>query len=517
MEAKTHESIPVQSPVPAHARAPAADSFGELMAEQLRHAPWLLLSITLHGLAVLVVLWMPVTQVHRDERAVVMNPPEEVEPLPEPPEEEPPPVPEEAPDEPQLQDATLPPTPDAADSPAEFPSALAAASDALEASDLTATLGLGAGPRGPYGGRRGSGRGDGSRGGRQTIDAIERGLEWLAAHQDRDGRWDADGFMKHDPSGTPSDGPGNPMHDVGVTGLALLAFLGDGNDMNRGPHRDVVRRGIRWLRHQQDPESGRIGNANSGEFIYDHAIATYAMVEAYGLSEAKLLRRYAQRAIDYLESHRNPHGVWRYQPRDNDNDTSVTGWCVMAYTSAEHFGLQTHSEALTFAEEWFTEMTDPVSGRTGYIERGSGSSRRPGVHGEEFPVARGECLTAVALMCRFFMGQDPNRRAIMARQADRIVACPPLWSEAEGSIDHYYWYYGSYALFQMGSFGGRDYWREWSQHLGPNVVQRQRRDGHFRGSWDPAGAWGEDGGRVYSTAILVLTLEAFYRYTLLVH
>ena len=36
------------------------------------------------------------------------------------------------------------------------------------------------------------------------------------------------------------------------------------------------------------------------------------------------------------------------------------------------------------------------------------------------------------------------------------------------------------------------------------------------GSWDPIGAWGEDGGRVYSTAILVLTLEAYYRYSRLV-
>ena len=32
----------------------------------------------------------------------------------------------------------------------------------------------------------------------------------------------------------------------------------------------------------------------------------------------------------------------------------------------------------------------------------------------------------------------------------------------------------------------------------------------------PAGAWGEDGGRVYSTAILTLTMQANYRYTPLV-
>ena len=47
-------------------------------------------------------------------------------------------------------------------------------------------------------------------------------------------------------------------------------------------------------------------------------------------------------------------------------------------------------------------------------------------------------------------------------------------------------------------------------------MKTQRDDANFDGSWDPAGAWGEDGGRVYSTAILVLTLEAYYRYTKIV-
>ena len=33
-----------------------------------------------------------------------------------------------------------------------------------------------------------------------------------------------------------------------------------------------------------------------------------------------------------------------------------------------------------------------------------------------------------------------------------------------------------------------------------------------RGSWDPVGPWGVDGGRVYSTAILAMCLEVYYRY-----
>ena len=53
--------------------------------------------------------------------------------------------------------------------------------------------------------------------------ALHRALEWLKDHQDEDGRWDADGFMRHDTEGDPCNGPGSSVHAVGVTGLALLA------------------------------------------------------------------------------------------------------------------------------------------------------------------------------------------------------------------------------------------------------------------------------------------------------
>src|SRR5690606_27886769 len=97
-------------------------------------------------------------------------------------------------------------------------------------------------------------------------------------------------------------------------------------------------------------------------------------------------------------------------------------------------------------------------------------------------------------------------------QADLILKRPPVWNPNDGSIDHYYWYYASYALFQM---GGR-YWSTWAKDLTEAVVEKQREDGNYEGSWDPIGVWGEDGGRVYSTAILCLPLEVYYRYSRLV-
>ena len=165
------------------------------------------------------------------------------------------------------------------------------------------------------------------------------------------------------------------FHALLIVG-ALLAFLGDGSTMRSGPYKNVVKKAVKWLRKQQGP-NGLFGTAASHDFVYDHAIASYAMCEAFGLSKYTVLRENAQGGINYLESHRNPYACWRYQPRDNDNDSSVTGWCLRAYRSADDFGLQGNQQALKIVANFLDELTDPTTGELGYTKRGEGSSLLP--------------------------------------------------------------------------------------------------------------------------------------------
>jgi hypothetical protein len=360
---------------------------------------------------------------------------------------------------------------------------------------------------GKFGSRFGKGKEKALRSGGSTVaESVEKGLRWLKNHQDEDGRWDAANFMKHDKEGTPCDGPGNPVNDVGITALALLAFLGDGSTMKVGVHKEVVRKAVKWLLQQQG-EDGLFGTTSSHEHIYSHAIATLAMCEAYGLSDYKALRAPAQKGIDYIQAVRNPYKVWRYFPRDGDNDTSVTGWMVLALKSAEEFKLKIDTDALKAAELWFDSVTDPSTGVAGYTRKGEGSSRKESMQ-TKFPSSKTECMTAVALISRVFLGQDPKKYPVMEAAANTMLKKPPVWNEADGSIDMYYWYYGSLAMFQMGG----NHWTQWSQKMKDAILKQQRNDANFLGSWDPKDPWGEDGGRVYSTAIMVLCLEVYFRY-----
>ncbi|MCA8974666.1 MAG: hypothetical protein KDC98_08085, partial [Planctomycetes bacterium] len=271
--------------------------------------------------------------------------------------------------------------------------------------------------------------------------------------------------------------------------------------------RETVARGVAWLQKQQQ-NNGLFGTNRAHDFIYDHAIATYAICEAFGLGDDEALRAAAQGGLDYLEAHRNPYSAWRYQPRDNDNDTSVTSWCLMACESGQQFGLKVSGQAQWTAFSFFDQITDVTIGRHGYTRMGEPSGRQPGDHGVRFPVEKGEALTAAGLCCRCLLGQDPEDHPLLTTAADLILKRLPEWDDKAGSIDLYYWYYASMALYQVGDAP----WRTWSKALHRALLPSQRTDDAFAGSWDPISAWGHEGGRVYATAMALLCLQAPYRY-----
>jgi hypothetical protein len=485
-------------------------TFHDLLYDWMQRAPWLAISAAAHLLLFFVLAAIPWAELREEEPVVIhAHLPTVVEVPYEPP--APPPEPELQPlepTEPALQTAELPP--DAADAALDAPSEPASAVDwTADPFAALPQLGIGGGfPAGGHWGGRGV-RGN-LPGGSGIAPALDSALKWLAAHQMDDGAWDCDGFAERCGSvgAGACGGAGGSTHDVGVTGLAVLAFLGDGHTTSAGAYRDVVARAVAWLRAEQDPDTGLIGARASRDFLYDHAIATLALCEAYYATRSPLLRRPAQLAVNLILTARDPYGAWRYDlPSIGDADTSVTGWMVFALARAREAGLEGDFRgAFDGALAFLDEVTDPASGRTGYSARGELSSRTPA--NEHFPREAGEAMTAVGLLCRIFLGQTPADTPLLARQADLLRARPPVWDPEAHTNDIYYWYYATYALYQM----GKPWWPAWEKALGAAVVDSQRTDGDARGSWDPECAWGFSGGRVYSTALMALALEVYFRY-----
>ncbi|MEQ8763016.1 MAG: tetratricopeptide repeat protein [Planctomycetota bacterium] len=351
----------------------------------------------------------------------------------------------------------------------------------------------------------------GRRGGSsRTEAAVDLGLKWLAEHQSPDGRWDSDGFT--DLCQVDCGGLGDPLNDIGLTGLALLSFLGTGNSTTTGPYKANVRNAVTYLKRIQDRDTGFFGDKVGQRFLYNHALASLAMVEAYHLSgRHPLLEKTAQGAVNYILRSRNPYKAWRYDsPPNGENDTAVTGWMVLVLIQAKEAGLAIDKSALDGALMWLDEMTNPETGRTGYITKGGYSARDTGTE-DDFPFDKTEAMTAEALLARIFMGQS-SRHPAMRSGAHLLRALPPRWRPEAGEVDMYYWFFGTQTMFQL---GGRD-WRDWNQALSEAVLPNQHTEETCqKGSWDPVGPWGKEGGRVYSTALMVLSLETPYRYDMI--
>lgn len=345
-----------------------------------------------------------------------------------------------------------------------------------------------------------------------TRRAVRSSLDWLAGHQEDAGFWDCDEFMNHDPDHDRCDGAGMMENDVGITALALLAFLASGDALDDGGDIEVIRKATDWLVARQDEKTGLIGKRMGHTFMYGHAIATIAVCEAAGIGGRTELLPAAGRAVDFALKARNPAGAWRYDfPPIGDNDTSITAWMTVALATARDLGIDVPRDPLFTVIEWLDEVTDTEIGRVGYDSLGSLSSRVQSLN-DNFPPEKGEAMTAAGLLCRFLAVRKPKKDALKTLHTELILEKLPEWDPEGFGCDLYYWYYGTQAMHQM---GGKP-WKSWNRALGSALLKTQSKRGSSKGSWDPVGPWGYAGGRVYSTAIAALSLQTPTRHKKLV-
>ena len=321
--------------------------------------------------------------------------------------------------------------------------------------------------------------------------AVQAALEWLAANQSADGRWEAKRFG----AGVERNVLGNDRHgagakaDTGVTGLALLAFLGSGNTHKDGKYATNVRKGLEFIMNSQGRDGSLGGEAETFAFMYCHGMATLSLSEAYAMTHDNRLEPFVTRAIDFTLSMQHPQtGGWRYQPGDT-GDTSQLGWQMMSLKSAELAGIPMSQRTRDGMVRFLKSVTSgPHQGRASY---------RPGER-------TSRTMTAEALVCRQFLGMERTNPA-SDEAGDFVMEELP----GKGKLNLYYWYYASLSMYQLQG----EYWRKWNDALQPALLKSQETAGNLRGSWSPDDdLWGGYGGRVYSTAMGTLCLEVYYRY-----
>lgn len=364
-------------------------------------------------------------------------------------------------------------------------------------------------------------------GSKASETAVDEGLAWLARHQALDGRWSMHN-LGHDPftrceHGDACTQPGS-VYDVAHSGLAVLAFQAGGNYyFNHHLYSDVVRNGLDWLVEHQYATGALVTDVpnsnvktkkltvqeraqrrmhNDQNYMYEHGIATFALADACAAAKAsgsaadeKYLAA-LRKAVTFIYSQQHHDGGWRYNANGNeDSDTSVTGWQVLALKSAREAGLDVNPQVIARVRAFFSARDTHQHGRTAYLNG----------------TVHTEATTGVGMLAHQFLLGDPETPLVhqaatwLADQAER------RWGDhsSAAGVDYYLWYNCTLAMFQAGG----EEWKTWNDAVRDTILNLQEHRGCTRGSWSPNDQWGDRGGRIYSTALAILTLETYYRYT----
>jgi len=317
--------------------------------------------------------------------------------------------------------------------------------------------------------------------------AIAAGLRWLAEHQMPDGGWSFEHTKALSCLGKCRNPGRYPECRNAATALALLAFLRAGQTQKCGDHPLVVQRGLDFLAGRV-PDNGDL--SEKGGTMYSHGLATLALCQAYGDTKDPRLREPAQRAVSFIVyAQDRKGGGWRYAPRQ-PGDTSVSGWQLTALEIASNAGLQVPTDVT----QRFIKFLDGVQS-----DGGAAYGYTAPLSSVETPKA----TTAIGLWCRIHLGWRRDNPAL-CRGIQQISDQGPSIGR---NCNEYYNFYATHVMRHAGG----DKWNVWDNTIRRALVGVQATTGHEAGSWFHPGAWELHGGRVYATAMALLTLEAAYQ------
>jgi len=323
-------------------------------------------------------------------------------------------------------------------------------------------IGIGGGPAGRFGMRYRGKKSLRVKGGAGAGKAIDKGLSWIAEQVDLEA------------SGDLSEGEL----------YALLTFFAGTYELS-GEHGSAIESPlIRLVLTQVDRQAGREAPPRE---VRLRALETLVLAEAelMGLRRLPPVRQALEWAVKDLTSAQSQTGSFPRRVGDARGDASTTALAWLALTTAGEAGRSSvppdTKGAATDAREW---LVGAIGRARGPI---SSEERDP-----EAPTSEG-CATAMTI---FTMVVDGGGVAEVAPQIKWLGKNPPRLDRPD------YLMHGTYAAFHVGG----DVSDDWNREMKKRVFDAQLEDG----SWPAAGPRDV----LATTALMVLTLQAYYRYTL---
>jgi hypothetical protein len=297
----------------------------------------------------------------------------------------------------------------------------------------------------------------------ELRDRVRRGLHWLATNQGDDG--------------SISSGGGD---NVGITALAGIALLADGNLPNNGTYGKQIDKLLNYVL-QNCQESGLIASNGYGSPMYGHGFATLFLAEIYGESPRDDVKEKLQAAVRVIVQSQNNEGGWRYQPVPADADTSVTCAQVMALRAARNAGIKVPKLTIDRAIDYVKRAQESDGGFSYMLNsRGSG-----------FPRSAGCC--ALLYYAGVYSGKEINNG--IKYISNFAPGSPAIATE-------YHYYYGYYYATQAMFMAGGDAWKNFWPAMKKDLIAKQQ----------PDGSWAGEAGPAYASSMALIILQIPNRY-----
>ena len=359
-------------------------------------------------------------------------------------------------------------------------------------------------------------------GDKETESAVQLGLEYLMRTQEEDGSWNC---ARHNPWHNkfllPNFTNEDELVDVSVTGLNLLCFLASGSTHKYGPYQEVVRKGLEYIRDAQDKTGvinipkGHIHNERClvhGEDHgvlprrYNHNISTLVLVETYAMTGDEIIKDAAQRALEHSKNTPEQGFPWSFYLEKTDMGTSI--FYITALKIAQQTDLIVSPKEIEKVKVYLDKLTDKTSGRI--------------IHICSIPICFGGMDSTAAGLFAHILMNTGKKNPIVTKSADWLKQFLPHWEPfyqyasypnllflEDNIMNEWHWHYQTLAFKEIGG----TYWEDWNKAYKDLILKHQRKGGALDGSWDPEGPWATIGGRLYSTAFSILSLQAYYSYS----
>lgn len=293
----------------------------------------------------------------------------------------------------------------------------------------------------------------------ETRQVVAKGLRYLAQRQSEDGAF----------------GTGYGQN-VGVCGIAGLAFLSSGSTPGRGPYGQNLNKCVDYLlsRTQENGFIHFAGGSSHGP-MYGHGFATLFLSEVYGMSPREDLRDKLSRAVKLIVDTQNDDGGWRYQPKKSDADISVTICQIMALRAAKNSGIFVPKQTVDRCVE-YVKRSQNSDGGFMYTLDGSGS---------EFP--RSAAGVVALYSAGIYRGDELSKGIAYLKQ----------FRPGQNLQQEAHFFYGQYYAAQAMWQAGDDAWNAWYPAIRDKLIARQAANGSWVSAISPE----------YGTAMATIILQ----------